>query len=355
MTEMLRRHWGLNNLLPDHDKGTAKAKNRTDHRHHAIDAAVIAATDRSLVKQISDAAGCDAGDGHSADRTARNTPPPWEGFRSDIGKRLNRIIVSHRADHGRIDITAKKKGHDSTTGQLHNETAYGIVDTKTVASRTPLLSLKSKDIEVKTGRKNIRDPQLQKLLSEVIKGKEEKEMGAALAEFSVSARLNDGKPNPYLGIRRVRMTQSLQSSSRIKIRGGDNKPYKAYKGDSNHCFEVWRMPDGNLEPWVITTFDAHRETVSRPHPAAKRLLRIYKRDMVAIERDGERLICYVQKFDSAEMNLAPHTESNADARHRDKSDDFKLIRMSARTVMKAGLRRVFVDELGGLRDTGALF
>lgn len=57
MTEMLRRHWGLNALLSDKERGAAKAKNRTDHRHHAIDAAVIAATDRSLINRIAKAAG----------------------------------------------------------------------------------------------------------------------------------------------------------------------------------------------------------------------------------------------------------------------------------------------------------
>ena len=57
MTEMLRRHWGLNSLLSDASRGAVKAKNRTDHRHHAIDAAVVAATDRSLLNKISKAAG----------------------------------------------------------------------------------------------------------------------------------------------------------------------------------------------------------------------------------------------------------------------------------------------------------
>ncbi|MCY4261494.1 MAG: type II CRISPR RNA-guided endonuclease Cas9, partial [Rhodobacteraceae bacterium] len=88
LTEMLRRRWGLNSLLPDHDKGKVKAKNRTDHRHHAIDAAVVAATDRSLIKQISDVAKRDAGKGLSAEDVARTMSAPWEGFRSDIGNQL---------------------------------------------------------------------------------------------------------------------------------------------------------------------------------------------------------------------------------------------------------------------------
>ena len=352
LTEMLRRHWGLNSILPDHNKGTAKAKNRTDHRHHAIDAAVIAATDRGLIKQISDAAKRDEGDGLSAEEVARTTAEPWEGFRTDIGIQLGKIVVSHRADHGRIDPAAKKQGRDSTTGQLHNDTAYGILDEQRVVSRTPLLSLKAGDIAVTPRGKNIRDDYLQKLLAEVIAGKETpKETEAALAEFAASERLSNGKYNPYRGIRHVRLIESLQSSARVEIKDGTGEPYKAYKGDSNYCYEIWRMPDGKPKAQIITTFEAHGNVISRPHPAAKRLLRIFKRDMVAIERDGETLICYVQSMHVANgLYLAPHIEANADARNRSKNDPFRFIQMSAGPLVKAKARRVFVDEIGRLRD-----
>src|SRR3546814_12146977 len=43
MTAMLRRLWGLNELLTDHNyvenPHSGAPKNRLDHRHHAIDAA----------------------------------------------------------------------------------------------------------------------------------------------------------------------------------------------------------------------------------------------------------------------------------------------------------------------------
>lgn len=345
LTEMLRRHWGLNSLLPDKD-GAGKVKNRTDHRHHAIDAAVVAATSRSLVKQIADTAKHDEESCKSAEDVARSTPEPWEHFRTDIGTQLGKIIVSHRADHGRIDPAARRLGRDSTTSQLHNDTAYGIVDDQTVVSRTPLLSLKSGDIEITAKGKNIRDPLLRRKLALATKGKEGKAFEEALREFAA----NDEK---YHGIRHVRLIESLQSSARVEVDGPDGKPMKAYKSDSNHCYEVWRLPDGRAKAQVITTFEAHGGNTRRPHPAAKRLLRIFKRDMVALERDGETVICYVQKFDPANgIFLAPHTESNADARNRDKSDKFRLIQMGTGPALKANIRRVFVDEMGRLRDPG---
>ena len=341
LTEMLRRHWGLNSLLEDADRGAVKAKNRTDHRHHAIDAAVVAATDRSLLNRISTAAGRGKQAGQSAERIARGTSPPWESFRSDIEKRLKSMIVSHRADHGRIDPEARKAGRDSTTGQLHNDTAYGIVDETAVVSRTPLLSLKPNDI------KNIRDPQLQKALETSTKGKEGKAFEAALAEFA-------GKDGPYQGIRRVRLVERLQQSARVEVGARqDAPPLKVYKGDSNHCYELWRLPDGKETPQVVTTFEANTGIEKRPHPAAKRLLRIFKRDMVALERDGGRLICYVQKFDvKHRLFLAPHVEANADARDRNKKDKFRLLQLGAGSIVNSRLRRVFVDEIGRVRDPG---
>ncbi|WP_300516329.1 type II CRISPR RNA-guided endonuclease Cas9 [Aliiroseovarius sp.] len=342
LTEMLRRHWGLNGLLTE-GKSAVKAKNRTDHRHHAIDAAVIAATDRSLVQRIAKAAGQDEAE---AREVARTTDHPWEGFRTDIETQLNKIIVSHRADHGRIDPVARAKGRDSTTGQLHNDTAYGIVDDQSVVSRTPLLSLKPADIAETSKGKNIRDPDLQKALAVATKDKEGKAFEQALREFAA-------KTGPYQGIRHVRLIETLQSSARVEIADSQGKPYKAYKGDSNYCYELWRLPDGKVKSQVVTTYDAHRGAEPRPHPAAKRLLRLFKRDMVAIERDGAQLICYVQKFDPANgIFLALHTEANADARNRDKTDPFRMIQMGTGPAIKAGIRRVRVDEMGRLRDPG---
>ena len=347
MTEMLRRHWGLNSLLSDKDRGAVKAKNRTDHRHHAIDAAVIAATDRSLIQRISKAAGQGEKAAQSAELIARDTPEPWEHFRTDISTQLDKIVVSHRADHGRIDVEGRKKGKDSTAGQLHNDTAYGIVDDLTVVSRTPLLSLKPSDIEITTKGKNIRDPQLQQALSVATKGKDGKDFEQALREFAE-------KDGPYQGLRRVRLIETLQKSARVEIGEiGNGTPLKAYKGDSNHCYELWRLPNGKIVPQVVTTYEAHVGAEKRPHPAAKRILRVFKKDMVVIEQDGKAEVCFVQKLDRPHgLFLAVHAEANVDARNRDKSDPFKFIQMGASTLVKSKIRRVIVDEIGCVRDPG---
>ncbi|CUH39840.1 hypothetical protein JSE7799_02568 [Jannaschia seosinensis] len=113
------------------------------------------------------------------------------------------------------------------------------------------------------------------------------------------------------------------------------------------------LPDGKIRPHVVTTFAAHSNVEDKPHPAAKRLLRVFKRDMVALERNGVTGIWYVQSMHVKNgLFLAPHNEANADARARDKADPFRFWQIGAGPMLKAGIRRVHVDEMGRVRDPG---
>lgn len=341
LTEMIRRHWGLNSLLPDID-GAVKAKNRTDHRHHAIDAAVVGATDRALIKRISDMAQKDEVNG--AENVARSVPPPWDDFRSDIKSQLDRIIVSHRADHGRIDLAARRTGKDSTSGALHEATALSIIDDQNVAVRIPLLSLSAAHFE-EGGRSGwVRDPQLRAALHVATKGKEGKAFEAAVLSFAA-------KPGPYHGISRARIVKPLQHTARVYV--PNDLPIKAYQGGSNHRYEVWQLPDGKVVYHVVSMFEAHEGKMTRRHPAAKRIHKFMKGDLVRLEesRFGP-VIATVEKFNGKGMiELVPHNEANASDRYRKTKEDL-YIRLGAATLLKAKARRVHVDEMGRLRDPG---
>lgn len=340
MTELLRRHWGLNGLLPDAHRGTAKAKNRFDHRHHMIDAAVVGASDHALVKKIADTAQKNVENG--LEELAGSIPPPWPGFRDALNAHLKQAIVSHRADHGRIDPNARHHGRDSTTRQLHNDTAYGVTgDTQNgvplVVTRKPIDSVTPAMLE------KIRDPHLTTLLKLALKDKTEKEFKAAIETFRA-------RPGPYRGIRHVRVIEPVDI---IPIRDQSGRIYKGYKGDSNEYFEVWRLPDGKLVHHVISTFGAHQGEDSKPHPAAKRMLRLYKSDMVRLEKSKfGACFAVVAKFDAnGTITVVPHNESNADQRYRkDKEDVF--IRLRAAGLIEAGARRIIVNAIGHVRDPG---
>lgn len=349
MTAMLRRRWGLNQLLPDHnyvDNAQSGApKNRLDHRHHAIDAAVTAVTTRSLLQKISNAAK------HAeALELERMVPPqPWEGFREELGQKLSRVIVSHKPDHGRRKLPARDK--DITAGRLHMDTAYGLTgetaaDGKTpiVVHRVPFSSLTPKDI---ADPLCLPDTALREALRAATGQLTGKAFEQALAQFA--------KGNPlFKGIRHVRVREPLTV---IPIRDKTGQVYKAYKGGSNARYNIWRLPDGTWQHEVVSMFDAHQaeHQNSRPHPAAKKILCLRQNDLVAIERNGGAPeIMRVVKFTlNGQITLVGHMEGGALAdRDKNKNDPFKLYSPTVSGLQKLKIRQVRVDPIGRVFDPG---
>lgn len=350
MTAMLRRLWGLNSLLPDHnyvDNAQSNApKNRLDHRHHAIDAAVTAVTTRALLSRIAHTAG--QTEDKNLDRLFENLEQPWPGFREELGQRLENVVTSYKPDHGRRHPPSPHR--DSTAGRLHNETAYGLTGkvtdngkTPIVVHRVPFTSLRRQDIL------DLPDEALRNALTVATKGLDGKEFSASLAKFT--------KDHPiFKGIRHVRIREPLTV---IPIRDKNGLIYKAYKGDSNERWQFWRLPDGSLKSEVITMFEAHRRhhQDARPHPAAKKLLCLRQNDLIAIERNGgPREILVVKGFNvSGQLTLAPANESgNLHDRDRKPNDQdpFKYIYLSGRSVITSKARQIRIDPTGRIFDPG---
>jgi CRISPR-associated endonuclease Csn1 len=352
MTAMLRRKWGLNSLLPDHnyvENAQSNApKNRLDHRHHTIDAAVVAVTTRSLLQEIAHAAG--RAKDRDLDRLFEDIPQPWANFREELGEALRTVTTSHKADHGRK--SAPSRHHDVTSGRLHNDTAYGLTgevaaDGKTpiVVHRIPITSLKPGDF---TSPDRIPDVTLRDALYRATRDLSGKPFEAALAQFSKT----DG---PFKGLRRIRIREPLNV---IPIRDASGRAYKAYKGDANARWELWRLPNGDIKTRVVTMFEAHRPGQdSRPHPAAKRILNLRQNDLIAVERNGgPREILRVAGFNVAgRLTLAAVNEAGnlkeRDGLSQDR-DPFKYVYLQGRSVVKAKARQVRIDPLGRLLDPG---
>jgi CRISPR-associated endonuclease Csn1 len=352
MTAMLRRHWGLNSLLPDHNfvenEHSGAPKNRLDHRHHAIDAAVVAVTTRSLMQRLATAAG--RAEAKDMDRLFEALDQPWPGFREELGAALVDVTASHKPDHGRKGRPAISR--DVTAGRLHNDTAYGLTgdlaaDGKTpiVVHRIPFASLKPADVQ---SPDRIADRALRERLQLSVGTLEGKPFEAALAEFA-------RRDAVFAGIRRVRVRKPLNV---ILIRDSQGRAYKGYKGDSNARFDVWRLPDGKWVADIVSMFDAHQPGErARPHPAAKKVLSLRQNDMLAIERDGAaRELLRVVKFSAAgAITLAPPNEGGSlkarDAAPKDQ-DPFKYVYSSASGLKKLRARQVRVDPLGRVFDPG---
>ncbi|CAM1656579.1 Cas9 [Bartonella apihabitans] len=351
LTELLRRNWGLNSLLAaEGDKSANSPKNRKDHRHHAIDAMVIGVTTRSLLKRIATAAGRFEGeDFENFVKKAVSEILPWENFRNDAKDVVDKIIISHKQDHGTISRAGYAQGKGKTAGQLHNETAYGLTDekddkdNKLVVTRENFLSLESKDIP------KIRDEKLQAELYSATQGLDKKEFQEALLRFARDHKL-------YKGIRHVRV---LLPRNVIEIKDKNGKAYKGYMGNSNYRYDVWETLDGKWISEVVSMFDAHQPKWSsefhKNNPTARKVLSLQQNDMVAYN-DPEKghVIARIVKFgQNGQIFFAPHNEADVSGRDSDKNDPFKLTVKTATGLKKMQFRQIRVDEMGRVFDPGA--
>ncbi|HWA91147.1 MAG TPA: type II CRISPR RNA-guided endonuclease Cas9 [Rhizomicrobium sp.] len=373
LTAMLRGKWGLNALLSDHnragdDDGPTR-KNRDDHRHHAIDAFVIAMTDQRLLQRISEM-NSDA----ERKRLIDEIPLPWEGFTPDaLRPHLDRLVVSHKPDHGTFPWT-HANGRAQTSGSLHNDTAYGLVEPGKngnwkVVSRAALASfLTPKDMDAALPA--VRDPTLRAALNaewQTFKAAKPMERATSLEESDRKKKNPAGlfaehaaKAGIALGdrkvkVRRVRMVEELAVVPIRDRRTG--KPYKAYKPDGNAFADIYQLPNGSWKAVVVRRFDANQvdfdPAKERPHPAAKKVMRLHIDDMVAIEEAGRRRVLRVVKMSGQTIVMADHNEAGAlKARDADKNDPFRYLSRSAGALKGMGLRKVGVDEIGRLTDPG---
>lgn len=373
-TEMLRRNWGLNDILTDHNYAdVSKVKNRLDHRHHAIDAAVIACTSRALIGALARASAREEETG--AERLARNTLVPWPEFRDDLRSAVQQIVVSHKPDHGTVSNTGKASGRSRTSGRLHNDTAYGLTGERDakgrelVVVRKPLMSLTARDIDAL--RENAHGhSELKDRLKAATAGLSGKDFEQALLKFAESdakfgsrerAENGAGAAGIRHGIRHVRVVETLKT---IPVRDRNGKPYKAYKGDSNHRFDVWRMADGKWKAEVVSTFNAHQpgwtSKIRKDDPTAKKIFSLQQGDVLAVEQNGERRICRVVKFreDGSELTVCDHNEAGPlKARDEGKKepyigDPFKYLHLRLSTLKSYRCRQVRVDEIGNVSDPG---
>lgn len=324
LTSLLRGKFRLNELLSGD-----RTKNRDDHRHHALDAAVIGLCSRRLIQRIAQAA--THAESRGEQRLLEGLQLPWPGFREELRESLARVIPSHKPDHNPQDA-------------LHNETNYGLRnfgdenDLPRVYHRKALLDLKATELD------SIPDVRLRERLQEIFgKARGVKELRTLLEDFSART-----------GVRRTKIEENLAVIPIKDRRTG--RPYRFVKGDGNYCYEIFLDEKGKWNGEVITTFQANkrdfRESRNMTHSGKPLSLRIHKNDLVAIEEDGKRRILQVSKFSEGRIYLVDPKEANVAARTRDQSSGLKYIVKSPGTLQPLKARTVGVDILGYVNDPG---
>lgn len=323
LTGLLRGKWGLNALLSEDAR-----KNRDDHRHHALDAAVIGVCSRSLIQRMATAAARAEAAGEN--RLLDSLELPWPAFRDDLREALRRVIVSHKPDHGR-------------GGALHNDSNYawrGEADTRgnpLVGRHVPLDNLKGvADLD------GIPDADLRARLQAVLSPlSSAKDIKAALADFAART-----------GIRRVMKEERLAVIPIRDRRSGE--PYRYVKGDGNYCFEIVRRDDGRWDGEVVSRFRAasksYRSSADRSQSGRALVMRLHKDDMCVIERDGATRIVRLVQFSEGKLLFAEHHE--ADVSGRSRAGGFRFLQLAPGKLRNVRARLVGVDILGYVNDPG---
>ncbi len=332
LTAELRWTWGLDSLLRDHNRVQGEAgerKNRDDHRHHAVDAVVVALTDRALLQRVARQAA--RAEEIFERRLLADLDDPWPAFRDGMRRALERIVVSHKPDHG-------------VEGALHNDTAYGIVapaderGRSVVVHRVSLASLKDGK---QLGR--IRDDTIREhLLAETdgLKGREFVGALVAAGEAMVPA------------VRRVRVCETLQV---VPVTDDTGCPYKAYKGDSNYCYDIVEGARGGWTGRVVSRFGANRPDFD-PKSAVSvdgkpLIMRLRVNDMLALSAgDRRRRIVRVVQLSEGKIVLADHFEGGSlKKRNSDPDDPFKYLTLAPSALQKRGAARIQVSPAGRVR------
>ncbi len=311
-TSFLRARWGLNTLLSNSQD--PYFKNRSDHRHHAVDALVIGLTDRSLIQRMAHM---------NINREATDHEvPPFPFRRSDVEAQVRNIIVSHKIDHGYqgrmyketatgrklvkktipvstlsedqvpmlvdeawkdLFVQAKEKGISFRTRrnqiltkfatEKSNDNPMVQVYEEVWVTRVPLVDLDATDITAHRVFNRKLDAQITERTKDVLGDK--KQLRERLLELSKE-----------WNIKRVRYIPKGQVFSQVK-----SVPNKWYENDGVCFARIWRVPDKT--PKYIGEFISYKQAydvangqaLPRPkklHPASKRIMTLYKGDIVRI-------------------------------------------------------------------------
>lgn len=319
-TAALRNRWNLNRILAE--DGSSE-KNRADHRHHAIDAIVVALTSRSLFQKLSKLS---AQSGVALSERGFRLVNPWQSFYDDVRAKIERITVSHAPSH-------------KISGALHEETAYGYSSNdKCFVYRKPLSSLTENEV------KKIRDNKIKQLVQ------------ARIAHFGGNLKKALGDANNQLmhtddktPIKSVRLAVNLNKNKIRSIKNHEGKTYKFFKYGNNHHVEIIENINTSERRGIfITAIEAAKRArmdktgiVQREHGQEWRfIMSLCINDMVEIvENSGVKKYYRVQKMSDPSIILRYHVSTSTS--DRDKPPE--ILRYTANTLKG---RKVSIDCLG---------
>lgn len=319
VTAQLRRLWGLNNVLAEDGE-----KTRADHRHHAVDALVVACTDPRLTAKLSSY--WQAKDDPKAPKPSLS--PLWPNIRADADWAVAQIVVSHRV---------RKK----LSGPLHKETVYGDTGQDEISGKVAyrrFVTRKKVEALGKGELNDIRDPAVR----ERVKSWVQSHAGDPKKAFATYPRLGDGGPE----IRKVRLTSKQQLTLMAKVSTG-----YADLG-SNHHVAIYRLPTGAAIFEVVSLLEAMRRQARR-EPIVRRarddgaafVMSLSANDTIrfAKEKGQPATLWRVQKIASkGQISLLHLTDAIP-------KDPPSLFEPTVAGILQRGAVKLSVDPIGRIR------
>lgn len=290
MTAMLRAKFGLNDIL-----GLNGEKNRNDHRHHAVDACVIAVTDQGMLQKFANAS--QSSREQQLDRLVENMPLPWPTYRDHVSRAVNNIWVSHKPDHGYeagfVDDTTYRPPHLDPQGKWRTRGIGGNKPNERAAD-APMI---------------------------------------AITELTQATRHKGEQPyKGYVG------------GSNYCIEIVRNEKGK-WEGEIISTFAAYQIANQHGEQRL-----RHSSLSISGKPLVMRLI---SDDVVRMTHDGNEItVRMVTAANSGQIWFAPVNEANVDARNRDKEDSFSYVSKRAGSLQAAKARRVTISPIGEIKDPG---
>lgn len=327
ITAQLRRYWQLNSLL----SGDDSVKSRDDHRHHAVDALVVACASHRRIMALAQM--------FKAGRVS-SLPSPWPSIRTDMASCLSNMVVSHR-------------GARKVSGALHKEGVYGDtgetfskakVDYTIFAKRVPISGLAPSAL----GKADIRNmPKGQKY---VIRDEAVRKALVEAADADVLDGTKKGvlfPSTPYIGktpIKSVRVLCLQQKKTMLRTRTGVRHGYS--EGGDNHHVVIYRDPEGAICFDLVPLHVAARR-IQNNQPLVEKpvhgefIMSLFKGDTLEIPNgDASADYWVVKGFDAnGQVSLARHNHATSINPYKPRIGG----------LVKQGARKVAVDPIGRIR------
>jgi CRISPR-associated endonuclease Csn1 len=365
LTAILRNQWKLNQIL-----GLADEKNRADHRHHAIDAIVIACTDSSTVQALQLA----ASQGW-ASRNSRNfdpIEPPFSSFFEDCRKSILGVFVSFKPTR-------------KLNGLLHADSLYSVKQNPNgrydIRLRKRVTDLTENMIE------NIVDESVKKAVRKRLQ-----ELASTVKSYKKPGDLFTLDNHPYLEsangnrtpIHSVRIWETRDSKDLTlkKISKGNIDRYAGSKGGSNYCLRIYGVfnKSGELLGWkdrLLTRLEAmelYRKKESKKHKSQSstvksenvvhpdenapiaagefneehKLFDLFINDYVlANDKHGNRALCRILSISEGDIELRIHNDGRRSEDVKKSDDRFRIRR---KLIQNRGFQKVTISPAGLLRD-----